>query len=317
MGSSVMRGPKISGSKVLVVDGCRNTRANVRQLLCDIGVSVVEEAENGAEAISKLGYFPADLVICDLNMAPTDGIAFTRAVRNGKDSPNPYVPIILMTGDGAKEQFCAAVTAGINDLVAKPVDKAVLRRQILANLSGPAVFVREGGNLRPERRPVVDLKVAAREPARLGELKVLIVDDSAAVRKSIRSLLLDLGVTDSAQAIDGWQAIEILRDFPADVVLCDLHMAPIDGVEFTKAVRNSEDSPNPFVPIIMVTGDATEKTMVRAEAAGVNDFVAKPMTSSTLFNHISAILADPPVFVREGTDMRPARCGPSAGARVN
>ena len=49
-----MRGPKISGSKVLVVDGCRVTRANVRQLLCDIGVSVVEEAENGAEAISKL-----------------------------------------------------------------------------------------------------------------------------------------------------------------------------------------------------------------------------------------------------------------------
>lgn len=311
-----MRGPSLSGSNILVVDGCRDSRATIREFLTDIGVQVVEEAENGAEAIDKLGYFPADLVICDLSTAPINGIAFTRAVRNGKDSPNPYVPIILMTGAGGTKQHAAAVTAGVNDFVAKPVDKAKLRRRILANLSGPAVFVREGGNLRPERRPVVDLEVEARGPTRLGKLKVLIVDDSATVRKSIRGMLLDLGVTDPAQAIDGWQAIEMLRDYPADVVLCDLHMAPIDGIEFTKSVRNSENSPSPFVPIIMVTSDATEKTMARAEAAGVNGFVAKPMTSSTLFTHISAVLAEPPVFVREGKDMRPAHCGPIAASRV-
>ena len=307
-----MRGPKLSGSKILVVDRCRAARAGIRQLLREIGISVVEEAENGAEAIDKLRYFPADLVICDLATAPVDGIEFTRAVRNDKDSPNPFVPIILIAGDGAKERHRAAVSAGVNDLVAKPVDKSKLRRHILANLSGPAVFVREGGNLRPERRPATDLEAATPGPERLGNLKVLIVDDSAAVRKSIRGMLLDLGVTDSAQAIDGWQAIEMLRDFSADVVLCDLHMSPIDGVEFTKKVRNSDDSPNPFVPIIMVTGDATEKSMASAAAAGANDFVAKPITSSTLFNHISAILADPPVFVREGRDMRPERCGPRA-----
>lgn len=312
MGSTVMRGPKISASRILVVDGCRVTRASVRRLLREIGISVVEEAEDGAEAIDKLGYFPADVVICDLGMAPVDGIAFTRAVRNDKDSPNPFVPIILMTGDAAKTQICAAVTAGVNDFAAKPVDKSKLRRQILANLSGPAVFVREGGNLRPERRPAVDLEAATRGPARLGKLKVLIVGDRAVVRESIRGLLLDLGVTDSAQAIDGWQAIEILRDYPADLVLCDLHMSPINGVDFTKKVRNSDDSPNPYVPIIMVSGDATEETMASAAAAGANDFIAKPMTSSTLFNHISTILADPPVFVREGRGMRPERCGPRA-----
>lgn len=307
-----MRGPKLTASRILVVDGCSVVRAGVRGLLREMDISVVEEAENGAEAIDKLGYFPADLVICDLGMAPVDGIAFTRSVRNDKDSPNPFVPIIMMTGDGDKKQFSAAVSAGVNDFAAKPLDKSKLRRQIITNLSGPAVFIREGGSLRPERRPAVNLEAATRGPERLGNLKVLIVDDSAAVRKLIRGMLLDLGVTDSAQAIDGWQAIEILRDYPADLVLCDQHMAPINGVDFTKKVRNSDDSRNPYVPIIMVSGDATEETMASAAAAGVNDFIAKPMTSSTLFNHISTILADPPVFVREGTGMRPERCGPRA-----
>ena len=86
-----MRGPKLSGSKILVVDGCRDSRAAVREFLRDIGVSVVEEAENGAEAIDKLGYFPADLVICDLNMAPIDDsvrIAYsTMAAEGGMRAP--------------------------------------------------------------------------------------------------------------------------------------------------------------------------------------------------------------------------------------
>lgn len=137
--------------RILIVDDSSTARSAVRMLLGEIGVYCVDSAADGTEAIVKLQEFAADLVICDLNMGPVDGIEFTKLVRNADDSPNPYVPIIMVTTEATKMQLRNAMAAGVNDFMVKPVDGVMLRRRIVAILSSPAVFVRESGHLRPQR----------------------------------------------------------------------------------------------------------------------------------------------------------------------
>src|SRR3954463_14471358 len=94
-------------------------------------------------------------------------------------------------------------------------------------------------------------------------LRILIVDDNATMRDLLRRLLTSLGVRDIVQASDGNGGLESLRLSKFDVILSDLEMAPMDGIEFTRQVRQSPSSPNPYVPIIMITGH-TEMNRVHA-----------------------------------------------------
>ncbi len=126
-------------------------RSIVHRMLHDIGVDDMTGAEDGAAALESLQSFEADLVICDLNMAPLDGIEFTKLVRDATDSPNPYVPIIMLTAEATETQLNNALKAGVNDFMSKPVQTPMLRHRIAALLSHPIVFVREDGHLRPKR----------------------------------------------------------------------------------------------------------------------------------------------------------------------
>ncbi|MHA1599681.1 MAG: response regulator, partial [Alphaproteobacteria bacterium] len=116
----------------------------------------------------------------------------------------------------------------------------------------------------------------------LKEMKVLVVDDSATARKILTEMLHEIGVGHFDVAADGAEAIERLRVFPADIMLCDLHMAPLDGIELTRLIRNASDSPNPYIPIIVLTADATEFQLKAALNAGVNSFMSKPVNRGVL-----------------------------------
>jgi len=148
----------------------------------------------------------------------------------------------------------------------------------------------------------------------LQELKSLVVDDSRTSRRIVCDLLRQLRVGQAEQAEDGADAMAKLRDFPADLVICDLHMAPLDGIEFTRLLRDAADSPNPFVPVLMVTSDATETQLNNALNAGVNSFLSKPVELSVLRARIAALFARPMVFLREGRQLRPLRPGCQAEA---
>ena len=93
-------------------------------------------------------------------------------------------------------------------------------------------------------------------------------------------------------------AIQILRERKSDLVLSDMAMKPMDGLEFTRHVRNSEQSPNPFVPIIMITGHTERHRVEAARDAGVTEFLAKPITAAHLFSRIAEIVERPRAFVR-------------------
>ena len=134
--------------------------------------------------------------------------------------------------------------------------------------------------------------------AGLESLKALVVEDNTHMRSLLRALLNALGIKDICEAIHGHAAMEALRERKIDLVLTDLAMNPMDGLELTRHVRNDENSPNPFVPIIMITGHTERYRVEAARDAGVTEFLAKPITAHNLFARITEILERPRAFVR-------------------
>ena len=129
-------------------------------------------------------------------------------------------------------------------------------------------------------------------------LRALIVEDNAHMRSLLRALLNSVGIREIAEAASGQSALALLRERKSDLVLSDLAMKPMDGLEFTRQVRNHEHSPNPFVPIIMITGHTEKHRVMAARDAGVTEFLAKPITAQSLFTRIAEIVERPRAFVR-------------------
>jgi CheY-like chemotaxis protein len=138
-------------------------------------------------------------------------------------------------------------------------------------------------------------------------LKALIVEDNGHMRSLLRALLNSIGITEIAEAAHGHTAIAILREKKPGLVLSDMAMKPMDGIEFTRHVRNDELSPNPFVPIIMISGHTEKQRVMAARDAGVTEFLAKPITAHQLFARITEVMERPRAFVRCGNYFGPDR----------
>ncbi|NQV46785.1 MAG: response regulator [Rhodospirillaceae bacterium] len=141
----------------------------------------------------------------------------------------------------------------------------------------------------------------------LERLNFLIVDDNKHMRGLVISILHALGAKNCIDAGDGADAFKELRHFPADIIICDWDMDPLDGLDFTRMVRTGSDSPNPFVPIIMLTGHTEMNRVVEARDAGVHEFLAKPISAKGLYSRIRSIIERPRPFVRAGIYFGPDR----------
>jgi len=132
----------------------------------------------------------------------------------------------------------------------------------------------------------------------LERLNVLIVEDNKHMRALVRTILLALGVKNVLEADDGAGAFKELRHFPADIIIADWNMEPLDGLDFTRMVRTAKDSPNPFVPIIMLTGHTEMNRVQEARDAGIHEFLAKPISATSLYSRFRAIIERPRPFIR-------------------
>lgn len=144
-------------------------------------------------------------------------------------------------------------------------------------------------------------------PSGLETLRVLIVDDNPHVRAIVDAVLHGLGVREIVEASDGRAALDILHQTPCDIVLVDFLMAPIDGVHFTRHIRTAPDSPNVFLPIIMMTGHSERSRVEEARDAGVTEFVVKPLTSQALLARLIAVIHRPRSFIRSADYFGPDR----------
>lgn len=139
------------------------------------------------------------------------------------------------------------------------------------------------------------------------KLKVLIADDSEFMRKLIRELIDILHISNVRVVGDASAAWDVLHEFAPDLIFTDWNMPPTSGLDFVRRVRSEKSVPNPFVPIIMVTG-YRELTRIReARDAGVNELIIKPLTTSVLFDRIQSVVEDTRNFIRTDAFFGPDR----------
>lgn len=142
---------------------------------------------------------------------------------------------------------------------------------------------------------------------RFDRLKILVVDDNQHMRKLVVTILQAFGAVQIYEAVSGEQAWAILRDANPDVVFLDWQMDGMNGLEFARMVRSSPQSPNPFIPIIMLTGHTHIDHVRQARDAGVNEFLAKPVSVKAILTRLISVIEHPRPFVRTKSYFGPCR----------
>ncbi|MEQ8441098.1 MAG: response regulator [Alphaproteobacteria bacterium] len=132
----------------------------------------------------------------------------------------------------------------------------------------------------------------------LARVNVLLVDDNRSMRALVKQILHAFGVKNIHECSSGLEAMEELKLFPADVVIADWVMEPLDGLHLVREIRTSPDSPNSYVPIIMLTGHTELRRVEEARDAGVTEFLAKPITAQAVYQRLIQIIDRPRPFLK-------------------
>jgi two-component system chemotaxis response regulator CheY len=118
-------------------------------------------------------------------------------------------------------------------------------------------------------------------------MKVLIVDDFATMRRIVRNILKQIGFKNIAEADDGKSALKELKKGKIDLILCDWNMPEMPGIDLLKAVRSDDELKS--IPFVMVTAEAQKDNIVEAVKAGVSNYVVKPFTAETINEKLSKV----------------------------
>jgi CheY-like chemotaxis protein len=142
---------------------------------------------------------------------------------------------------------------------------------------------------------------------RFDKLKMLVVDDNVHMRKLVYTIMQAFGTAHIAEAANGEKALVMLRDSNPDVIILDWQMDGMTGIEFAKTLRTSKTTPNPFVPIIMLTGHTHIDHVRAARDAGINEFLAKPVSVKGMMTRLVSVIEHPRPFVRTPDYFGPCR----------
>ncbi|NOZ43463.1 MAG: response regulator [Alphaproteobacteria bacterium] len=151
----------------------------------------------------------------------------------------------------------------------------------------------------------------------LSRVSILVVEDSQFIRSLVVNSLRVMGVGSIQSLEDGAQAIEFIKqvkDDPMragmmniDLIISDWEMSPVDGMILLRWIRRHKESPDRFVPFLMLTGYSEPKRVHDARAMGVNEFMSKPFTVKALADKLFSIINKPRQFVHTASYFGPDR----------
>lgn len=128
-------------------------------------------------------------------------------------------------------------------------------------------------------------------------LSLLVADADQQLAKVFRMMLHKLGFEQVESTRSGREALEHLREKPVDFLITEWNLQHVDGIELLKHIRRDIDSPNPVLPVIMLTGRAEREDVIAARDSGINEFVVKPFSAKTIYNRIERLIEYPRQFV--------------------
>jgi GAF domain-containing protein/DNA-binding response OmpR family regulator len=252
----------ISGRRVLVVDDNATNRRILLAQTARWGM-VPHETGSPAEALKLLrGREHFDIVLSDLLMPEMDGVELAAKIRDALGAKAPPIVILSSVGLRDREQ------AGVAGWLAKPVKPSSLHDTIATVLLGGTV-------VHPAAAPVEPEPMAAEHRP----LRILLAEDNAVNQKLALRLLSQMGY--GAQvANDGQEAISALEADDFDVVLMDVQMPELDGLEATRRIR--KQWPGRPLRIIAMTANAMAGDREACLAAGMDDYISKPIRPADL-----------------------------------
>lgn len=266
----------LKGKKVLIVDDNPSTREIMRLYVTSFGFNVTT-AGDAATAIDLFEQSKAgkcyELIIMDINMAGMDGItACTRIIESaGPEKPS----IIIMSSTYDHENIQRMKTIDINSFILKPIKKSSLYNAIREQFGyQPTTLKNFVGGLSTSND--------------FSSLTILLVEDNA-INQLVASEILMAADINVIKAGTGLEAIDILKHRKVDAVLMDIQMPEMDGLEATRIIRSGLKLTE--LPIIAMTANAMQGDREVCLAAGMNDYIPKPIESKKLFASLEKILS--------------------------
>jgi CheY-like chemotaxis protein/HPt (histidine-containing phosphotransfer) domain-containing protein len=266
--------------RVLVVDDNRTNRKILVHQTASWGMIPVE-AESGAIALELLRSSiesgePYDVALLDMMMPGMDGFELARAIKTDPQLSN--VKLVLMPSFGQRGDGQAAREIGIAAYLMKPVRQSQLF-DCLATVMGEgetaALTTEQASSRLVTRHSLEENKFAA------AATRILIAEDNPVNQKVSKRQVENLGYR--ADVVEnGIEALDALSKIPYDIVLMDCQMPHMDGYEATAEIRRREEGTGNRTVIIAMTANALEGESEKCLAAGMNDYISKPVDVSEL-----------------------------------
>ncbi|WP_242023088.1 response regulator [Pseudanabaena mucicola] len=264
----------LQGKRVLVVDDNDNARQVMKDLL-EYMKFAVDLAGSGSEALTLVAQadvqqHPYEIIFLDWQMPQMDGLEVARKIKEMSLNHQPHY--LMVTAYGREEIFKSAKEVGIADVLIKPVNTSVLFDGLVNLL---------GGTIEQQTTTAYDHQSDLFERLRLiSNARILLVEDNEMNQEVAMELLQDAGfVVDLAE--NGLVAVEKVTTNKYDLVLMDMQMPEMDGVEATLAIRENPDYQS--LPIVAMTANVMQSDRDRCIVAGMNDHVAKPIEPEELW----------------------------------
>lgn len=269
----------IGGTRVLVVDDNDTNRRILDEMLrnWDMKPTLANSVDQAWAAIraAETAGRRFDLILSDVNMPDADG--FTLAERIKQDSELGSTVVMMLTSGDRPGDIARCESMGINAYLMKPIKQSELFDAIALALGVNA----------PEDGKTVAAAAAA--TACLRPLRILLAEDSLVNQKLAVGLLEKQGNTIFV-ANNGREAISAAKTDRFDLVLMDVQMPEVDGLEATREIRAYERKTGKHVPIVAMTAHAMQGDREKCLAAGMDEYIAKPIRAHQLFDTIGALL---------------------------
>jgi PAS domain S-box-containing protein len=279
----------IHGKRVLIVDDNATNRRILQEMLKNWGIDFLAVSDaNKALQQTKAAFHedrPFNLIISDVNMPDMDGFDLVEAIRNDKDMA--ATKIMLLTSGMRTDDAHRAEEMGVQTHLMKPVKQSEMLNAITAELGESCDSEdTESAHLVADNS-LSDVDPDTPTPNR--ELKVLVAEDSLVNQKLATAVLQRFGHSVKL-AVNGVEAVEMTAAESFDLVLMDVEMPEMDGLQATQAIRQREEQTGTHLPIIAMTAHAMQGDQDRCLAAGMDAYVAKPMRQQALLDAITNLI---------------------------
>ena len=276
--------PVLHGVSALVVDDNATNRGILEELLIHWGMkpTLAASGMRGLQALESASAAGTSipLIVLDCHMPEMDGFAFARQVKNDPRSRSAI--IMMLTSSSQRDDAARCLDLRISACLVKPIQEAELLEAVLTVLGHKAEC--------SDRLPVPVTRRSPHEEPR--HLRILLAEDNTVNQVVAVRLLQKIGHTVMVVA-NGRDAVLMLDDQDFDLVLMDVQMPEMDGIEATRVIREKEKASGKHIPIIAMTAHAMKGDRERCLAAGMDGYIAKPIRPAELYAGIAPYLRPP------------------------